>query len=221
MNLIYNSLKIIHIASGSLALITGILAILLRNHTKRHRPVGKIYFWSMTVIFITALFMSLYKFNLFLFFIDIFTFHSAFIAFRSLKLKKLHQGQKPALKDWTAEGLNALTNACLFAFGVYYLFTGRSDFGIISMVFGSIGLRNSWISSRRLSGKIKHQNYWLLVHIGGMLGSYIGALTAFLVNNNQKLGIPDLAAWLGPTVVLVPFIIYEVSLRKKSITGHD
>jgi hypothetical protein len=52
-------------------------------------------------------------------------------------------------------------------------------------------------------------------HLGGMLGSYIGAFTAFLVNNNNRwIHAPQIIAWLGPTIVLVPLIIYELNKRK-------
>jgi hypothetical protein len=57
-------------------------------------------------------------------------------------------------------------------------------------------------------------------HLGGMLGSYIGAFTAFLVINNSRwIHAPEIVAWLGPTIVLVPLIIYELNKRnsKKSI----
>ncbi len=221
MNTIYQSLKLLHIAAGSLALLFGLTAILLRNNTKKHRPIGKIYFWSMTVIFLTAMFMATYKFNLFLFFINIFTFHAAFTAYRSLKLKKLHEGQKPEYQDWLMDALNATANVGLLIYGVYYALHYSIEGGIIPMVFGSIGLRNSWVNIRRLRGVIRHKNYWLLAHIGGMLGSYIGAITAFLVNNNQKLGIPDMVAWLGPAVFIVPFIIREVRFYEKKATLHQ
>jgi len=48
------------------------------------------------------------------------------------------------------------------------------------------------------------KNFWLLVHIQRMIGSYIAAATAFLVVNNTIL--PGIVAWLLPTVILVPLI---------------
>ena len=60
-------LKIIHIAVGSIALLSGLLAIIFRNKEKTHKPFGKIYFWSMTIIFFTAIYMSVLHQNIFLF----------------------------------------------------------------------------------------------------------------------------------------------------------
>jgi hypothetical protein len=68
-----------------------------------------------------------------------------------------------------------------------------------------------------LRGKSKHKNYWLLAHIGGMLGSYIGAFTAFFVNNNARwIHLPEIIAWLGPTVFITPLIIFELRKYKKA-----
>lgn len=208
-------LKIIHIAAGGFALLSGLTAILLRKNVKRHKPMGKFYFWCMSIIFITSIPMALYKFNLFLFFINVFTYHAAITAFRSLKLKELHLGQKPLPLDWTIEGINIAANLGLIAVGIYYGINFSLEGGIIAGVFGLGGLRNSYANIKRLRGKIIYKNYWLMSHIGGMLGSYIGAITAFIVNNNRWMHLPEIVAWLGPTLLLVPLMIREINVFKK------
>jgi len=207
---------IIHITAGCAALLTGLGAILLRNNVKRHRPFGKIYFWCMTVVFITAVYISAYHKGLFLFCVAFFTYYSCITAFRSLKLKKLHAGQKPHWVDWFIEGLFGFTHIGFVVLGIYLIASHRTEFGIISLVFGTLGLRGNQLNIRRLRGNVEHSNYWLLAHIGGMLGSYIGAVTAFMVNNNNRfIHLPQIVAWLGPAVLLVPLIIYEVNRFKK------
>jgi hypothetical protein len=51
---------------------------------------------------------------------------------------------------------------------------------------------------------------WLKHHIGGMLGSYIGVITAVLVVNGHTVsavtGIPYLLLWFLPTIVGTPLI---------------
>jgi hypothetical protein len=72
------------------------------------------------------------------------------------------------------------------------------------------------------SGKIKFENYWLLIHIQRMIAGYIAALTAFLVVNNTYL--PSIVAWLLPTVIFTPLIFYwskknavkKINLKTKS-----
>lgn len=61
-----------------------------------------------------------------------------------------------------------------------------------------------------LARKIKWKK-WLPSHIGGMLGSYIGVLTAVLVVNQSKIpflqDIPSLIVWFFPTLIGTPLII--------------
>jgi uncharacterized membrane protein len=206
---------IIHVIAGSLALLSGLGAILLRNKVKLHKPFGKFYFWCMTVIFVTALYLSVFRQNYFLLFIAIFTYYSCLTAFRSLKLKKLHTGQKPMAVDWLIEGLNGAANIGLVVLGIILFTKDEMQWTIITVSFGLLGLRSGFTNIKRLRGKVNMSNYWLLAHIGGMLGSYIGAITAFLVNNNRWIGMPQVMAWLAPTVILVPFIFYEIGRHKK------
>lgn len=61
-----------------------------------------------------------------------------------------------------------------------------------------------------LSSKIRWKN-WLGSHIGGMLGAYIGIVTATIVVNVPKIPVlnelPPLMFWLLPTIIGTPFII--------------
>lgn len=204
--------RIIHIIAGTVSLLCGLGAIVFRKKIKFHRPFGQVYFWSMTIIFFSSIIMSVYKSNLFLLCVGFFTYYSCITALRSLKLKKLHLDQKPIWFDWFLEIVFGLVHLSFITLGVYFVFAGNTGAGIVSLVFGSIGIRGNLSTITRLRGKVAKRNYWLLGHIGGMLGSYIGALTAFLVNNSGHIPVHPVILWLGPTVILVPFIIFE--LRK-------
>lgn len=207
---------LIHILAGCLALLSGLAAILLRNRVKAHKPMGRVYFWCMTVVFITASYVSVIHRNLFLFCIAFFTYYSCLTAYRSLKLRKLHLGQKPLMLDWVIEVAFGTVHAAMILFGIFLMTIHNIDFGIICLVFGLTGARGSYMNYKRLKGQIKGSLYWLMAHIGGMLGSYIGAITAFLVNNNARyIHMPNIIAWLGPAVVLIPLIVYETGRYKK------
>ncbi|PLS15425.1 DUF2306 domain-containing protein [Bacillus sp. M6-12] len=60
-----------------------------------------------------------------------------------------------------------------------------------------------------LARKFKWKN-WLGSHIGGMLGSYIGVITAVLVVNQSKIPllqeVPSLIVWLLPTIIGTPIV---------------
>lgn len=61
-----------------------------------------------------------------------------------------------------------------------------------------------------LSVKKKKSKKWLLLHLSGMLGSYIGIVTATLVVNIHKIPylneFPVLLFWFLPTIIGTPII---------------
>lgn len=211
---IISILLFIHVLAGIGALITGALAIILKRNTPKHKPVGKFYFWCMTVVFITATFISVVKNLQFLFLISIFTYYSTLIAYRALKLKNLHNGQKPHLVDWLIEGIAGVTFLGMVTFAIIVFFHTKNSEAIIPFVFGALGTFGVY---RNIMKFIKGQTetlYWLKKHIGNMCGSYIGAITAFVVNQSQHIPLPPIIMWLGPTVILVPIIVFELKKVK-------
>jgi hypothetical protein len=121
------------------------------------------------------------------------------------------------LFDWIIEAFFGLMHLAFTALAIYLFINKNMSFGIISLAFGLLGLRGNYSTIKRLRKKIRYSNYWLVAHISGMLGSYIGVLTAFLVNNNRWIHAPDLLVWLGPAVFLIPLIVFEVNKRKREI----
>lgn len=89
-------------------------------------------------------------------------------------------------------------------FGIYHI-VKDNYFGIVFIVFGSIGLLFSYQDNLNFKGKSKIKNYFLTTHIQRMTGSYIASTTAFLVVNNTIL--PSILAWLLPTILIVPLIV--------------
>ncbi len=47
-----------------------------------------------------------------------------------------------------------------------------------------------------------------------MLGSYIGAIAAFLVNQMEHIPLPPVIIWLGPAAIIVPIIFMELKKVK-------
>lgn len=205
---------IIHVLAGIGALIFGALAIIFKKNTPKHKPVGRIYFYCMTTIFITGVYLSVFKGLLFLFFIAIFTYYSTIIAYRTLRLKNLHNGQKPLKIDWIIEIIAGVTFIGLIVFAIYYYVQNKDINALIPLTFGLFGLWGVIKNTKRLFSKPKETFYWLKMHIGNMLGSYIGAITAFIVNQSEHIPLPPIALWLGPAVILVPIIVVELKKVK-------
>jgi hypothetical protein len=80
-----------------------------------------------------------------------------------------------------------------------------------------------------LAGKRRGKN-WIGVHIGGMLGSYIGIVTATIVVNVPNIpilnGFPVLIFWFLPTIIGTPFIIkagtkFKPRKPKDCLSDHE
>lgn len=214
MEKIFSITIFIHVLAGLGALISGALAITLRRNTPKHKPVGRVYFWCMTIIFVTGVFLAVCKALLFLFFIAIFTYYATIIAYRALRLKKLHLEQKPASIDWLVEIIAACTFIGLILFAIYHYLENGSSQAVIPLTFGLLGLFGVCKNVKRFIKGPKETNYWLKIHIGNMLGSYIGAITAFVVNQSDKIPLNPIILWLGPSVILVPIILVELKKVK-------
>lgn len=214
MGTLMKTMLIIHVIFASLALLSGAMAIVLKSNTPRHKPVGRIYFWSMTVVFVTATFISVVKNLQFLFLIGVFTYYATLIAYRALKLKELHRGQKPHAVDWIIEALAGLTFLCMLVFAMVVYLQSTNPEAIIPFVFGILGV---WGVYRNVSAFIKGPTeslYWLKKHIGNMCGSYIGAITAFTVNQSSHIPLNPIILWLGPTLIITPIIFFELKKVK-------
>ena len=214
---VFKILLIIHIVSGGASLLLGLLLLLLPKGDKRHRFIGKIYFFSMLTAALIALPMSYMHSNYFLFIIAVFTSFMLVTGKRYLKKKAL-EDVKPI--DWILTAIMLVFGAAFIGFGFYNIIRANY-FGIVLMVFGGISMLYVYQDYINFKGKSSVKNYWLTTHIQRMTGSYIASATAFLVVNNKIL--PDIIAWLLPTFLLVPLIVkwsrkHEI---KRSITKQN
>lgn len=212
MQFLYQSLLYLHIAAGSLSLITGGLNMILPKGGKRHRKIGRLFVTGMMLTGGSALFMAQIKPNPFLFIIGVFTIYLVGTADRYIKLKQ----NKPLLIDW-------VYTLGMFVFGSVFIIWGiitltKSDgMGAVMLVFGSIGLYSVYRDFNYYKGEIAHRNYRLFIQIGRMVGGFTATVTAVLVVNAQyiPLTIPAVVYWLAPTLLFTPLIIYWIRQQKK------
>ncbi len=211
-NLAIISLKWMHIIAGSLALLAGPIAMVNQNGGQVHRISGRIYYWSMIVICLTTLVLSIYRANWLLLMIGAFTAYLVLSAYRALALKNLHKGQKAEQVDWIILIASGISAAALIITGGYLLYYGNS-FGFVPLTFGfvmSSGVKQDY---KRFTVPPTEKNHWLLKHITGMMGGYIATITAFLVQNIHV--DPAFVVWLAPSLIIAPFISYTVRKFKK------
>ena len=208
-----------HIVSGGLALLSAPVAIAFRNKPANHRIPGRIYFFSMMIVIATALFMAIVKSNIFLLLVGVFSFYSIWNARRALAQKQLHNGQKPKWYDYLVDAVVLITNAGMLVLG--FVLTGSGNtMGWVAIVFSAIGIFTIARTVRLYLVKPTDPKFWLYRHLQGMMGGYIATVTAFLAVNNRWL--PDVAVWLGPTVIgSLVITLLMIQLKKKAaLTSH-
>jgi len=195
---------VIHVASGALSLITGLLVFILQKGTAFHIRIGKLYFWCMTIVFISSIYVSIAKNNLFLLLIGFFSFY---LVFSGIEYSKERTVTKTSVKHYLQVFSFASCFIIMLLLGIYATFKGNMALGIILLVFGGIGASLSLVDVKYyILKRPRGSLIWMKDHIGRMTGSYIAAFTAFAVNNIQFL--PTVVIWLLPTLIGTGVIIY-------------
>ncbi|MEM9856999.1 MAG: hypothetical protein AAF843_06570 [Bacteroidota bacterium] len=204
----------IHIAAGAIALLVAPVAMIVKKGGKRHSFWGLIFFWAMTVIFGTALYLSTVKWIPFLLMIAVFSYYSVLSAYRWKFLKGLHdQSQKPLWFDWIALIVNGLINAVFIIWGGYLLIKGLGGaLPYLALGFGFIGIRIS-TKNLKLFRNTHHPKTWLFEHLSGMVGGFIATVTAFSAQVMSFM--PTFLQWSWPTLVGAPLIAYWLSTYRK------
>ena len=196
---------LVHITSGTIALIVAILAIVLKKGTIFHRRLGRAYICAMSLVFISALHLSFIAvpINWFLFGIAIFSYYLAFTGFRAGKERK----NLPSTIDWITTCVMLFSTVFMLVLGVHLLWN-QNNLGVVLIIFGAVGgLLSVQDIMQFRKGKIQGKER-ILRHLTRILASFIAVVTAVLVVNGAKLAIPELVNWLAPSVLITPLIIY-------------
>jgi hypothetical protein len=168
----------VHITAGASSFLLAPVALATAKGGKQHKRWGMVYLWSMGVVAATALPMALYRPVLFLALVAVFSFYLAFSGFRVLRLKELARGGSATPIDWIAAVITFVASACLAGFGAFRP-AWVQGFGIVSIVFGFIGMRAAVAEIWSFVRKPTEKMFWWYTHLGNMIGSYIAAWTAF------------------------------------------
>lgn len=220
MEQLITHLLYLHIAAGTLALITGPLSMANRKGSRQHRKTGKLFFAAMMVVSVTAVFVaaSPVKSDPFLLIVGVFSAYLVLTGYRILYLKDLSKGHKAPQLDW---GISTV----MLVFSIYFIYSGITGImkdrsgsnDIVSIVFGSIALLLVIKDLRNYTAGPIDKDFWLYDHITRMIAGNIAAFTAFLVVNNTVL--PPVVAWLAPTVIGTCIISYNIRKYKMKARG--
>lgn len=209
------SLLAVHIAAGSLAFVMAPIALLTAKGGKAHRRWGRIYFWAMAVVAVSALVLSIWRPILFLALVAIFSFYSAFMAYRVLGQKDRARGaDRIEWLDWGAAVFTFVASLTLAILGAIWprLVGGL---GIPAIVFGIIGMRLSGGQIWSFLNPPHEKMFWWYTHLQGMIGSYIAAWTAFSIVTIGPLVHHAWWLWIVPSAIGVPAIFWTTVHYKK------
>lgn len=208
MTIVERGMVVGHVTAGVTALIVAPIAMAVQKGGRHHRRWGKVYFWSMFVIFLTALGLVVFRPNFFLFAISILSFYGAFSGTRGLYRKRMARSWRHAWLDWLGAGIALAAAASFIGWGVAVL-TGAlaarvpPAFAVLGLVFGVLLGSDALQDVRSLRSPPADRNWWWTYHMQRILGSFLAAVTAFAV---QNLG-PRVPAsflwlvWVGPGLI--------------------
>lgn len=205
---------LIHVAFGFTALASGMAALIFKKGGKAHNQSGKVYYWSMLGIGLTAFLVAIPKGNMFLLMVGGFSTYMTLTGYRMLQWRRT-KAPTYLMKDRIYLFVGLLT---VIIPAVYFTYMGWSRIGGFAVVFAVFAgillsmLLGDFLGRKQIQSRPK--DWFLSMHISRMMGAFIATFTAFLLINWQT--DPVYIAWLLPTLVFTPVIMYYQNKFKVS-----
>ncbi|MCX7743301.1 MAG: hypothetical protein N2167_01920 [Flavobacteriales bacterium] len=193
-------ISIIHAAGGFIGLACGLAVIIIPNKSNNwHKKLGKLYFISMIISSILAIFISFQMKHMIFLSIGGFTLYMLFSAFISLRSR---------FETW--KKLYYILAFIGFACGMYMILTQIVFLVVFGLLQLLLVLQDLWLIRSEKNDDL----HLLRSHAGKMLGRFIAATTAFAVN--VVFSGDAWWHWLLPTLLIMPLIIiWNYRLRRK------
>lgn len=199
----------IHIAAGFAAFFCAPVALLTLKGGPTHRRFGKYYLYLMSVVSATAIVIAIYRPIVFLALVAVFSFYFAFKGYRILLRKN---GPARPL-DWAGAVLMVASGAGLIALGTLQPAGFHMPSPTVSIAFGVVAILFGGFDLLQFVRPRADKNQWWYGHMGGMLGSYIAAISAFSAVNFSFL--PPTVRWLWPSIIGVPVIFIWIGYYQR------
>ena len=193
-------LLVIHIAAGSVALLTAAVALAMPKGRRWHVLAGRIYAISMALVFVTAVPLAILGSSIFLFLIAFFSFYLVFAGWRFARNRQ--RRAHPA--DWAAVGVLAITGLAMWGYAIVIGLQGSSQW-ITLLVFGGIALALS-VADGRFHRTQPGGARRVARHLTNMMAGAIATITAVAVVNVEM--DPVWVPWILPTIVITPLIVW-------------
>ena len=199
-------LIVIHASLGTIALISGAIAMLTKKGGLYHKKVGKVFYYSMLWCGISAIIIAVLPNHESGFFIAV----GVFSLYFNIAGKRALQFRKPnhnfQIDIW-------ISIIMLFT-GVLMILLPVISSGVLHVILAVFGAVGAVFACRDLY-VFKHKNLatskWLALHLSKFIGAYISAATAFIVVNQI---IPGVLGWFLPGILGGCVIAYWIKKTK-------
>ncbi len=209
---LHNSNILIHVISGSIALLLGVLALTTKKGGKWHKKSGNYFLILMTIVVLTGLIgVFVFKRNTFLLIITVLSAYYGFSGYRILKTKT----NKPKWIDVSV----AIASLISVSYFLYYFKSVGMYWSpvIIYSTVGALLLIITYDFVRYLIPKKAYRNMWLYEHIFKMIGAFTALLSAFsgTVFENRQPYSQFLPSVFG-TLLQIGFIVYYIKKIRRN-----
>jgi len=203
-------LPTLHLTAAIIALVVAPVAMAVRKGGDHHRRWGRVFLWALVVLALSGITISILDLEWHHAMVAVFSFHLAGSGLRSLRHKRLHEGQKPRGMDVSLQASVAVIYGAAFLWGLINWFLGHRDGGtLLFILFGAAGLLVAGYNMHRFYKRSHDKREWLYGHMAGMGGAYILTLCAFSASEFDFirpvwlrftwpliLGLPALVQWM-------------------------
>lgn len=198
-----------HVGFGSIALISGAISMIAKKGNWYHKKSGKVFYYALLTSALISLIVSLMPNHQspFFFCLGLFSLYFIIGGYRSLTFKVKNASL------WLDKIIACLIILVGLVMMIYpILLDGKINivlfyFGAVSIVFGVIDLLLFQNSN-------KTRKNWLNIHLTKMIGAYLVAVTAFVVNQS----ILGIWGWFSPTIIGNIYLFYWlIKLNRKKL----
>lgn len=229
MKAIHDILLWIHIPAGTISLILFWIPVMVTKGGNIHRKAGKAYYYSMWIVLITSVLLSINNLLMsqwinatFLGYLAVLTGYPLWYSYEILQQRTTWTPQYYTRRKIFA----GLLFSCAIGMLVAAAWLRFEGFGILMLVFGLLGLPAIKDVLADLQKAMSHETR-IQTHIRGTIISGIAAYTAFLSFGGRSLfgdllpGYWQVLPWVMPTLVGLPIIrVMKKRYAKRKKNGN-
>jgi hypothetical protein len=219
MQTIHSLNILVHVLSGTAALLLGLIALLARKASAAHIRFGRYFLRALMVVISTALIGSIFfRTNPFLLML---TLTSGYAGFSGYRIIRFRGNPLPPVDGWIA--LIVLLTA-----GIYSVILSRTSADwspvVVYSTLASLGIMTGYDLIKRLWLFNRLRTWWLYEHIYKMLAAFTAILSAF-----TGTVLPDYKPYsqIGPSVIWFVLVVYFIGRqntgrvkRPAGVSGH-